>query len=311
MVARGLGRARGGHRRASGAAEPRADAAPPRHPGLRAGARRGQGDPGAPARLPRVQRRLRRRPDGGPPAAVRGGAGRGAASSCSRSNNILSPAHGRPLATPTQDMVLGGYYLTYSRARPDEDDGREARSRGRSASRSRRRSSSRSRRSRSGSSSRSSTAAHGELHPDHARPRDLQRRGRALAARGVRRRRRASSAPEFINRTLSKREMDDFISRARRPLRRARDRRRARQDQDARLQATRPQAGITISKNDIVIPPDKEEILAALRGAGRSRSRSSTSAASSPRRSATSRSSTSGRRRPTRSPTRWRRRSTS
>ena len=29
------------------------------------------------------------------------------------SNNILSPAHGRPLATPTQDMVLGIYILTY------------------------------------------------------------------------------------------------------------------------------------------------------------------------------------------------------
>ena len=28
-------------------------------------------------------------------------------------NNILSPAHGSPLATPTQDMVLGSYYLTY------------------------------------------------------------------------------------------------------------------------------------------------------------------------------------------------------
>jgi DNA-directed RNA polymerase subunit beta' len=28
-------------------------------------------------------------------------------------NNILSPAHGRPLATPTQDMVLGAYFLTY------------------------------------------------------------------------------------------------------------------------------------------------------------------------------------------------------
>jgi DNA-directed RNA polymerase subunit beta' len=27
-------------------------------------------------------------------------------------NNILSPAHGRPIATPTQDMVLGIYYLT-------------------------------------------------------------------------------------------------------------------------------------------------------------------------------------------------------
>jgi DNA-directed RNA polymerase subunit beta' len=29
-------------------------------------------------------------------------------------NNILSPANGRPLATPTQDMVLGAYYLTYA-----------------------------------------------------------------------------------------------------------------------------------------------------------------------------------------------------
>ncbi len=28
-------------------------------------------------------------------------------------NNILSPAHGAPLATPTQDMILGAYYLTY------------------------------------------------------------------------------------------------------------------------------------------------------------------------------------------------------
>jgi DNA-directed RNA polymerase subunit beta' len=35
------------------------------------------------------------------------------------SNNILSPAHGAPLATPTQDMVLGAYYLTYG---PDEDE---------------------------------------------------------------------------------------------------------------------------------------------------------------------------------------------
>ncbi len=32
-------------------------------------------------------------------------------------NNILSPAHGKPLATPSQDMVLGSYYLTYG---PDE-----------------------------------------------------------------------------------------------------------------------------------------------------------------------------------------------
>ena len=75
---RGLGRARGGHPRAPGAAQPRADAPPPGHPGVRAAARRGQGDPGPPARLPRVQRGLRRRPDGGPPAAVGRGAGGGA-----------------------------------------------------------------------------------------------------------------------------------------------------------------------------------------------------------------------------------------
>jgi DNA-directed RNA polymerase subunit beta' len=31
------------------------------------------------------------------------------------SNNVLSPAHGGPIAVPTQDMVLGCYYLTKSR----------------------------------------------------------------------------------------------------------------------------------------------------------------------------------------------------
>ena len=30
-------------------------------------------------------------------------------------NNILSPAHGSPIAVPTQDMVLGLYYLTKAR----------------------------------------------------------------------------------------------------------------------------------------------------------------------------------------------------
>ena len=42
------------------------------------------------------------------------------------SNNILSPASGRPLATPTQDMVLGIYYLTYSNLRPAVARGLEA-----------------------------------------------------------------------------------------------------------------------------------------------------------------------------------------
>ncbi len=73
---RGVGFARGGHPRPPGAAQPRADAAPPRHPGLPAEADRGQGDPDPPAGLRRLQRRLRRRPDGGPRAALAQGADR-------------------------------------------------------------------------------------------------------------------------------------------------------------------------------------------------------------------------------------------
>ena len=75
--ARGLGRARRGDPRASRDAEPGADAASPRHPGVRADADRGQGDPAASAGVHGLQRRLRRRPDGGARAAVAGGAARG------------------------------------------------------------------------------------------------------------------------------------------------------------------------------------------------------------------------------------------
>ncbi len=52
------------------------DAAPPRHPGVRAGARGGQGHPDPSARLRGVQRRLRRRPDGRARAALVRGAAR-------------------------------------------------------------------------------------------------------------------------------------------------------------------------------------------------------------------------------------------
>ena len=55
------------------------DAAPAGHPGLRAGARRGERHPDSPAGLRRLQRRLRRRPDGRPRAAVAGSGGGGAA----------------------------------------------------------------------------------------------------------------------------------------------------------------------------------------------------------------------------------------
>ena len=31
-------------------------------------------------------------------------------------NNILSPAHGKPIIVPSQDMILGLYYMTRERA---------------------------------------------------------------------------------------------------------------------------------------------------------------------------------------------------
>ncbi len=75
---RSLGSAGGGHPGPAGAAQPGAHAAPPRDPGLRTGAGRGQGHSAPPAGLLRLQRRLRRRPDVGAPAAFAEGGRRGA-----------------------------------------------------------------------------------------------------------------------------------------------------------------------------------------------------------------------------------------
>ena len=58
--------------------EPGADPAPPRHPGVRADPDRGQGDPAPSSGLHRLQRRLRRRSDGGARAALAGEPARGA-----------------------------------------------------------------------------------------------------------------------------------------------------------------------------------------------------------------------------------------
>ena len=38
-------------------------------------------------------------------------------------NNILAPKDGRPITTPTQDMVLGSYYLT-SLGEEEKGDGK-------------------------------------------------------------------------------------------------------------------------------------------------------------------------------------------
>ena len=80
----GVGRARGRHQGAPGPAQPGSDPSPAGHPGLRAGPGRGQGHPDPPARVHRVQRRLRRRPDGGPPAPLGRGPGRGPGPGCCR-----------------------------------------------------------------------------------------------------------------------------------------------------------------------------------------------------------------------------------
>ncbi|HBV25874.1 MAG TPA: DNA-directed RNA polymerase subunit beta', partial [Acidimicrobiaceae bacterium] len=37
-------------------------------------------------------------------------------------NNILSPADGRPMTVPSQDMIIGGYYLTEMRGNPEDAD---------------------------------------------------------------------------------------------------------------------------------------------------------------------------------------------
>ena len=103
------------------------------------------------------------------------------------SNNILSPASGRALATPTQDMVLGSYYLTYSDLNFDELVGRDDGPAAEAVPHRRRRSSSRSTRSRSRCRSRSSTCGRASSSLTTAGPRDLQRGGRPRAARGGRR----------------------------------------------------------------------------------------------------------------------------
>ena len=156
-------------------------------------------------------------------------------------NNILSPAHGKPLTTPTQDMVLGTYYLTYCADGPQREDRRGARSaaealrlRGRGHPRAR------------GEADRAPGAdrvpARRRDRADDAGPRDLQRGGRPLAGRRPRRALRRGRAA--VHQPDARQEGDERLHlRPRRPLRGARDLVRARHDQGARLHATRPRPG--------------------------------------------------------------------
>ena len=178
-------------------------------------------------------------------------------------NNILSPAHGKPLSTPTQDMVLGTYYMTYCATDLTDKTGEDLKPRPK----------------------RFGTEEEVILAVD-ARSVDLQdpieyRRGEELilttpgrvifneeVGRSLARtlgEGYVQSEQPFINRALAKKETNDFISDL--------------VDRYSALSiapildtikelgfAHATRAGITISKNDIVIPENKEEILAGVRG---------------------------------------------
>ena len=132
------------------------------------------------------------------------------------SNNILSPAHGRPLATPTQDMVLGIYFLTYSRRTDLSSSTRsKTRSHGRQAALrlgTRTRSSSRSRAKQVDAAAADRVPLPRRADPDDARPRDLQRRVDRSLAEAHRRRERLDRGLRSSTSTLSKRETDGFIT---------------------------------------------------------------------------------------------------
>jgi DNA-directed RNA polymerase subunit beta' len=173
------------------------------------------------------------------------------------SNNILSPAHGKPLSTPSQDMVLGGYYLTYCSADLVATTAEELDPRPR----------------RFGSEDEVILA----LDADQVGLQDpieyrrgeellLTTPGRVVFSEEVARAVNAAlpevdpASVEFINRTLGKKETNDFVTSL----------------VDVYGAAVisvlldtikelgfhyATQAGITISKNDIVVPEEKESIL--------------------------------------------------
>ncbi len=175
------------------------------------------------------------------------------------SNNILSPAHGRPLATPTQDMVLGEYYLTYAttnlnEAKAEEIDPRPTRFRSEEEVEL--------------AVEAGQVGLQQPIEYRHGEELVLTTPGRVIFNAEVERTLRESMGVDadlseltFVNHTLSKKEMDAVISDLADKF-------------GAHVIAAvldkvktlgfkyATEAGITISKNDIVIPPDKDEVLA-------------------------------------------------
>ncbi len=177
------------------------------------------------------------------------------------SNNILSPAHGKPLATPTQDLVIGLYYLTYDARATISRRSCPARIARCASSARPTTSSSPCTRASSASRRRSGTAARRRSRRSSPPP--------AACSSTTRSRRRCSrrmgdefdvANHEWINTTMRKSEISDYVSR----LVDVYGASQVAPVLDAVkdlgfLYAT--QAGVSISKNDIVTPDAKGGIL--------------------------------------------------
>jgi DNA-directed RNA polymerase subunit beta' len=177
------------------------------------------------------------------------------------SNNILSPASGRPLATPNQDMVLGAYFLTYcehdlvsvSAADMAKALGKDGLPRFRTEQ------------DVAFALEAESVAYQDPIEYEWSGERIVTTPGRVIFNAEVERALDEATGGDFedhpfLNRTLTKRELDAFIGElvehyGPNTIASALD---VIKSLTFRF-ATR--AGITISKNDIVIPGDKEEIL--------------------------------------------------
>jgi DNA-directed RNA polymerase subunit beta' len=186
-------------------------------------------------------------------------------------NNILSPAHGSPLATPSQDMVLGSYYLTYGPAEQELNDlrGLEEAGKWNEKKHGKRPHVFRSAQEAELSYEAGAVRLHdlAEYRQRHREEHVLTTVGRIIFNERVERALEDAlgeeydpSTYDFVNRPLKKRDMSEVIEGlvdVHGPYATA-----------LVLDAFKElgfhfatQAGITISKNDVVIPPDKEEIL--------------------------------------------------
>ena len=164
-------------------------------------------------------------------------------------NNVLSPAHGRPLVTPTQDMVIGAFYLT------EQVDGAKGEgrvfappARGRAGLRGRRRSTC-TPRSRCRREPATTTATAGGYRETTA--------GRLLLQRG----RCPTTSATSTSVVEQEGYMGDIVDALADELPQGRRGREPRRASRTSASASPPSPGLTISIDDVKTPPEKGEIL--------------------------------------------------